>query len=232
MKEKYIEQQISNKLNSLYETKEKFKKDELISFIAFMGFSIVGLTTIFFIPNVGLAAGAMAGVIACHKYKNFKKNDSEERKLNQEIKHLKKLKDKSIMNEKIKDKKITKLLALAQSQKSTENKYDNANILTGISNAITTIGAAATLMNPINIWIPLLGIGTNILMSKYEINKYRTKQLLENRVDNLIFDLDVEKINETNKKETKENINNKVVQTNNNFVKEKEKQKVYIKNRG
>ena len=231
-KERYIEEKRENKKVELGTTYEKYKKDELISFIGFMGAAIVCGASLVVNGNLALAAGAITGCLICHKYKNGKKEEILEKRLNQEIKHLSNLKNKDQMDDKIRDKKITKVLALSTTQKSVENKYDNSNLLTCLSNALTVVGAASTFVNPWCFWLPLLGIGSNILLSNYEIKKYKAKELLENRINNLISDLDVDAIGEDNiNKKNKVNENQKQVGITYNYEKEKEKQKVYTKNR-
>ena len=195
-----------------------------------MGFAILTGASLVVSANLALAAGAITGCLICHKYKNGKKEEILEKRLNQEIKHLSNLKNKDQMDDKIRDKKVTKVLALSTTQKSVENKYDNSNLLTCLSNALTVVGAAATFVNPWCFWLPLLGIGSNILLSNYEIKKYKAKELLENRVNNLISDLDVDAIGEAKTKETTQNTTNLIKVLGNENIKDLDKEpKVYIK---
>ena len=74
-KERYIEEKRENKKVELGTTYEKYKKDELISFIGFMGAAIVCGASLIVSGNLALAAGAITGCLICHKYKNGKKEE-------------------------------------------------------------------------------------------------------------------------------------------------------------
>ena len=229
-KEKYIEETRKNKKEELGATYEKFKKDELISFIGFISAAVLCGASLVVSANLALAAGAITGCLICHKYKNGKKQEILEKRLNQEIKHLSNLKGKDQMDDTTRDKKVVKVLALSKKQKDLENKFDNANLLTCLSNALTVLGAASTFVNPWYFWLPLLGIGSNIVLSEYEIIKYKAKQLLENRVNNLIYDLDADAIVERKDRETKTISTSLIKELGNENIKDLDKgPKVYVK---
>ena len=231
-KEEYINDRINTIKDEQKITRDKYVRHENITFGIFAFFSGLSLFSIPVAPNISIASAAISAMIVCHKYKNAKKNELIEKRYEQELKHLNNLQTKEKMSDEIKNKKINKLLALSQKQKSTEIKYDNANILTRISNVVTVIGGIASFINPWSFWLPSLGICSNILLSKYERNKYRDKELLENRMNNLISDLDTDEyIQEETKEISNKKVNTKEEYNYNKINENKKGPKVYVKSR-
>lgn len=207
-KSEYIKREIEIKKTELHRGWEKYKKEEVISFIPFALFASLTTMGLFLGTNMLLAAGSITASVICHKYKNSKKHDNYENRLNQEIKHLNGLKEGKYIVKNARETKVSKLLEISNKQVNAEVKYDNANTITLVSKAITVIGAISTYINPITVWIPIIGVTANIFANNNEIKKHRICEKLETKANNLIHDLDVDAIiyNREDKEEKKEKV--------------------------
>lgn len=204
----YIKNKISSIKDELTNSYEKYKKEELVSFIGFgLAASITAMGVILG-PKILLSAGAVTASIICHKYKNGKKYENYEDRLNQEIKHLKGLNEGKYINKNARKSKVSKLLEISNGQVNKEIKYNDAVTFTRASNVLTVIGSIATYLNPLAVWIPIIGITANVITSRNEIKKHKEREDLENKLNNLIYDLDVDTIiyNREEKEEKKEKV--------------------------
>lgn len=228
-KEEYINEKTKEIKEKKKQLEKSFNLKETLSYSAIALFG--GLTLASIIPKTPLALATLGltSLAICYKVKCDKKNKIEKEKLNQEIKHLDNLREKdNITNEETYDKVCNKVCAISSSQIDAEGKYDDANTLTNLTYAITAIGSVLTFINPSAFWIPLVGIASNILTGENELKKYNKKINLENRIDNLIHDLDV-----INPREIyDESISNIQKQKTHFDVKEEEYYKIYEKNNG
>lgn len=226
---------INNEIKSIKEEKEEIKKvfdkKELLSFLAFTSTGAVAFCTLPFSLPISLGFASICAGAICYKYKCGKKHEIENNKLNQEIKHLNKIASEEPLQEKrLYDKARSKVIAISKSQIEEEKLYNNAHDVTDIMYVITAIGAVSTMINPWTVWLPIVGVCSSILSGNQEIRSFKRKEVLDNRINNLIRDLDVNEIieNETRKEETVKVINNVY---SNEYVKENHKNKVYTKSR-
>ena len=207
-KSEYIKNKISSIRDELTNSYEKYKKEELVSFIGFgLAASITAMGVILG-PNILLSAGAVTASIICHKYKNGKKYENYENRLNQEIKHLKGLNEGKYINKNARKSKISKLLEISNGQINKEIKYNDAVTFTTASNILTAFSAISVYLNPLAVWLPIIGITANVITSRNEIKKHKEREDLENKLNNLIYDLDVDTIiyNREEKEEKKEKV--------------------------
>ena len=174
-KTEYIKNKISSIKDELTNSYEKYKKEELVSFIGFVLAASITAMGVILGPNILLSAGAVTASIICHKYKNGKKYENYEDRLNQEIKHLKGLNEGKYINKNARKSKVSKLLEISNGQVNKEIKYNDAVTFTRASNVLTVIGSIATYLNPLAVWIPIIGITANVITSRNEIKKYNER---------------------------------------------------------
>jgi hypothetical protein len=227
----YVDQAITNKILEKKDGYEKFQNKEAITFFAFVICGVIALPGIVFSPSIALSFGSIAALLGCHKYIKGKEYFRKEDRLEQEINHLQKIRnEKTLTTKEQYEKACNKVIAISNSQIKAEKDYDNAVTLRGLTYAITAIGAVSAFINPWTAWVPAIGIISNILAGKNEIKKHDKKVLLENRINNLLSDLDASTLDYT-PKSIKEAIreNNRSYKMEN--TKEKNKEKVYVKSR-
>lgn len=230
----YINKKIDVRQKELQKGKEKYDNKEFISFIAAVVLAIAACcASLCEIPvalNIALACVCGTVEVVCYKFKCGHKHESDEKRIKQEIRHLNGLVDSNPLKNKNKyDKARRKVLAISNSQVNAEGEYDFANDLTNITYALTAIGAVLTAMSPTIVWLPIVSICGSILAGMNEERKYEHKRVLENRLNNLIHDLDISAIEENYQGLTETYRHDNYVEYTNQ--KEKEKNKVYIKSR-
>lgn len=188
----YLSNEIKKVDTELKDLDQAFRNKELISFIAFAVFALVSFSSLALSLPVFLSTASLASLLAIYKYKNAKKNDNIENRLNQEKLHLKKLEiktpnvDKSVM-----EKRVNKILSINKLRTKAAKDYFLANDITLFTYAVTAIGGVLTFFNPACGWIPLVGIVSNIISGNNEIKKHKKCEILENRINNLSNDLDL-----------------------------------------
>lgn len=188
----YLFKSIKDKDEEYFNMYEEHLNKEIITLLLFLGFSIASLASLALALPFAIAAGSVAATIAVHKYISTKKFDIAEDRIGREKKHLNKLLDKEPdVDERLMEKRRSKISALSFEKMNTTRKYFDANDITYITYAVTIIGGIAVLANPVCSWIPLVGIASSIIAANNEVKKYRKDSLVENRINNLEKDLEL-----------------------------------------
>ncbi|MBQ9019128.1 MAG: hypothetical protein IJ097_02300 [Bacilli bacterium] len=196
-REDYIDIKRKNIKKELEKIEKEYNKKELVSYGLIAFFGGLALCSVPVALNISLASAAITAGTICYNYKTGKKREIENKKLNQELKHLNNIEIEQPLTEKrLYDKACDKVIAISQTQIEEEKKYENVGDATNIMYAITAAGAIGTAINPLTAWIPVVGVCSSILSGNAEIRSFEKKEILDNRITNLLHDLETKEIEE------------------------------------
>ena len=194
--EEYINRVLHNINEEYYELQRKQGTKDAVTNALCIATTGVGLIFIFG-GNIGLGLGliSLGAGVAGYKVKSAKKFTNTITRLEQEKRHIRRESNKEKADDKVIDlRKNKKRHALGICHIYADRRYDYANELTTFSYGLITFGAFATAINPVSVWVPIVGIGVGVLATINEVIRHKEKEVLENRANNLAYDMVIDNI--------------------------------------
>lgn len=186
----FLNDEINNNKEKLRQLKTTYNKKGLISFVALLAAAGVSACAIPFSLPICLGAATIAIQLVIYKYELDKKHSASENSLIQQNTHLKRLCDKGLeINNKLHDKRKSKILALGEAYKNNAGKYYGVEIVGSVVKGFTLGTVALTLFNPTAAWASLVFLLADAAWTKAEINLHERQEELGNRISNLDRDL-------------------------------------------
>lgn len=205
-KKEYIENKIDSKENKYANVKEKYSIKDIVSTLAFLTTGLAAIIVLSVNTPISIALGTITALIGSYRYKNIVKNNNVYERYEKELKHLRNLQEEEKDNEV--NPKLSKAKEASETRKNYERKYDDASTITGFTYAIAAIGSLATALNPEYVWIPIMGIAASLVAGAYEVKVHKDRETIKRKMNNLITDLDIEKIEKEEEKELVKEDNN------------------------
>ena len=191
----YINTRVNSRKDKIENELNEKRLIEFKNMIISIVVTIAGWTVSFLAPSIGCAIAIAATGILCIKHKNYNKLDIRINRIENEIKHLKKLsEDYDISLEEKTEKAVNLRTNLDQKRKEDEEKYSEAKVYTFISHCVTATGVIGALINPVYGLIAIPGLISNVLTSKYEVGKYRSLQKVKEKINSLNHELEIYRI--------------------------------------
>ena len=198
MKDQYINDKRTANTTAINDSKSKKNRRKIFSSVGASFFGALAAVTIFFMPAVGIASAAIAGLGAYHNIRNRKLKDQEIERLTKENEHLNSIAGSEVeKTPEIKRRRASKINSLNQTRNNTANKKNIFNNISRVGQVATVAGAAACcFLAPVFGWAALGGLATTALAGNKAIKENQKLEDLKLRINNLKNDTEVARIEE------------------------------------
>ena len=201
-KEEYIDKKRRNIQSSFAQKADKYSGREALCIMTFLVAGLGSIAAMSYSTEIALALVSTGAIALSYRYKLQKEYNNYLDKHMAEIKHLRKL-DTEEIDKISKAKKLDKAIDLGKLSIKKERKYDDASLLTNITYVVAALGVVATAINADGLWISAIGIVSGLFAINYESKTQREKLVLEEKLNRIVRELDIDKIEDREKTKSK-----------------------------